>query len=568
MLEAEDVTPVSTVVCEIANEAQQAGTTTDRETTVLDLFERLEPLRIFLSEDRNGNGIQDADERDKNGDGEFVTIVELEADEPLTENNRDLALLASMSTTIFDTIRIERDALEFDPLFAEARDDYFTDGMFEAPLEPIAFGVDSALNDPENQAVLGTDDVVTAAKTGTLQGRVTDARGRPVSDVRVVVSQGDIEVAVPDNPATTDVDGRFRIRDIPVGDTTVRVFLGEFEVLRVTTNVVAVVTITLEIAPAPELVPRPTALVFGDVEVGSLRVLTVRLANTGVADLTLNGLVIEGADAAAFRFRRRPVLPVVVSAGSEVTVDLGFEPTAVNAALATLRVDSDAINAPVLELPLIGMGVAQPAPQIELSRTVFAFGEVELNAFRTQSMVVSNSGTAPLTIRAVTIEAASGSGFSLEQIPALPAVLPPDGELALRVRFQPTRTGVSRGVVRIQSDADGTPSRTVALNGTGVEAPVPEIRANPRSLEFGEVQINVPGEELVFATQTVTWLNTGTANLTLTAIRVDSSQGNEFRLFRPPSLPITIYSGRGPGPRRAVPADNCRLGDRGRPHSQ
>ena len=545
VLGAEDVTPISTVVCEIANEAQQSGTTADRETTKLDLFGRLAPLRIFLSEDRNGNGIQDADERDKNGDGEFVTIVELEADEPLTENNRDLALLASMSTTIFDTLRIEIDDLEFNPSFDVARSDFFADGAFDVPFEPIAVGVENALNDPANQAVLGTDDVVTAATTGTLQGRVTDVRGRPVGEVRVQVSQDGIEVAVPDNPAVTDGDGRFRIRSIPVGDTTVRAFLGEFEVLRVTTNVVAVVTVNLEIAPAPELEPRPSALVYRDVEIGATRVLTVRLVNNGTADLTLSGLSIEGAGASAFRFRRRPVLPVVVSAGSEVPVDIGYEPTEVNAALATLRVESDANRTPVLALPLIGTGVERPVPQIELSLTRFAFGEVLLNSFRTQAMVVSNSGTAPLTIRAVTIETASESGFVIEQVPALPAILPPDGELALRVRFQPTRAGLSRGIVRIQSDADETPSRTVALNGIGVEVPVPEITASLNVIEFGEAQINVPGEALLLVTRTMTLRNSGTANLTLTAVRVDSSQGNEFRLFRPPTLPLTIIPGGG-----------------------
>lgn len=545
VLGAEDVTPISTVVCEIANEAKQSGTMADRETTKLDLFGRLAPLRIFLSEDRNGNGVQDADERDKNGDGEFATVVELESDAPLTENNRELALLASMSTTIFDTLRIEIDDLASNPSFDIARRDFFTDGAFEVPFEPIAFGVESALNDPANQAVLGTDDVVTAASTGTLQGRVTDARGQPVSGVQVVVSQEGAEVMVPDNPAVTDVDGHFQIRSIPVGDATVRALLGEFEVLRVTTNVVAVVTVNLEIAPTPNLELRPSALVFSEVEVGATRILTVKLTNNGTADLTLSGLVIEGAGAAAFRFRRRPVLPVVVSVGSEVAVDIGYEPTEVNTALATLRVESDATNAPVLALPLIGTGVEQPVPQIELSRTQFVFGEVQLNAFQTQAMVISNSGTAPLTIREVNLEVDAGSGFVIEQGPTLPAILPPNGELALRVRFQPTQTGVSRGIVRIQSDADETPSRTVALHGTGVEAPVPEITASPSAIEFGEAQINLPGEELLRVTQAVMLRNIGTADLTLTAIRVDSSQGNEFQLFRPPTLPLTIIPGAG-----------------------
>ena len=545
VLDTEDVTPISTVLCEIANEVQQADITADRETIKLDLLDRLAPLRIFLSEDRNGNGVQDTDETDKNGDGEFATIAKLEVDEPLTENNRNLALLASMATTIFDTLRIEIDNLELNPSFELARHDFFTDSAFDMPFEPIALGVESALNDPENQGVLGTDDIVTAATTGTLRGRVTDVRGQPVDAVRVLVSQDGVDVAVPNNPAITDGDGRFQIQNIPVGDTVVRAFLGEFEVLRVTTNVVAVVMVDLEIAPTSKLESHPADLVFDDVEVGATRVLMVRLVNQGLADVTISGLVIEGAGASAFRFNRRPALPVVVATGSEVTVAISYEPTEVSTSLATLRVESDATHAPVLAVPLIGTGVVQPVPQIELSHTQFTFGEVQLNASQTQSMVVRNSGTAPLTIGAVTLETDSGSGFMIEHLPALPTILPPDGELALRVRFQPTRPGVSRGVVRIQSNADATPNRTVALSGTGVEVPVPEIMANPSAIEFGEVQIHVPGEESSLVTRPVTVRNTGTADLILTAIRVDSSQGNEFQLLRPPTLPLTIIPGGG-----------------------
>jgi hypothetical protein len=543
VLEAEDVTPISSLICELANEAQQSGTTMDREATKLELFGRLEPLRIYLSEDRNGNGVQDGEERDKNGDGRFATLVELASDVPLAETDRDLALLASMSTTIFDTLRTQRDRLESTPLFSDALNDFFDDANFSPSLTPIASDVESALYNPANQVVLGTDDVVTASRTGTLQGRVTDARGRPVNDVRVEVSQNNTKVAVPDNPAITDVDGRFFIRNIPVGDATVRVFLDEFEVLRVTTKVVAVVTVTLEIAPTSELEARPSDLVFNDVEVGSSRVLPVRLANRGLAPLTLRGLVIEGEGAAAFRFQRRPMLPVAIAAESEVTVHVHYEPTEATSSLATLRVESDAHNTPILELPIIGTGVERAVPQIELSRTQFHFGEVQLESFETQIMVVRNSGTAPLTIQATTIEAPPESGFTLERVPTLPAVLPPNGELTFRVRFQPARTGVSRGTLLIHSDADEASTHTAALNGMGVEAPAPELMVEPSVIEFGQVQVNSPGSESQFVTKTVTLHNTGTDTLTLTALRVDSSQSNEFRLFRSPTLPITLIPG-------------------------
>ena len=538
VLIANDVTPVSTLVCEIANEAKQSGAVADRETIASDLRARLAPLRIFLPEDRNANGIQDADERDKNGDGVFDLITKLDAVEPLTDDNRDAALLATMSTAIFDGLRTTPN-LPPNASFDEARNDFFDNAEFADPLKPLASGVDSALSDPDNQAVLGAADVVSAARTGVLEGRVLDARGRPVSDVEVRVWRDDIEVSGPDLPAITDVDGRFQIRDIPVGDVTVKAFLDEFEILSMATTVVAVVNITLEIEPVPILELRPDALVYGEVEVQAERVLTVRLRNVGSAELTIDRLQIEGA--AAFRFRRPPAAPVIVSAGSEVSVDIGYTPTAVGVDRATLRVESDAQQGAVVTVPLIGEAAPMPAPQMELSHTALDFGDVQLGDSRTQAIVVRNSGTAPLTVSAVTIP--SDAGFQLQQAPALPVVLPNDGEFELLLSFAPPRRGRLRGVMRLHSDAPREPILAVALRGVGVEAPMPEIAAEPSVIEFGQAQINASDADALPITRTLELRNIGAADLIVTAIRVNSARGREFEIPRLPSFPLTIIPG-------------------------
>src|SRR5918993_679542 len=199
----QDVTPSTSVICDLVAEAQQADPRTDREAIKNDLQSRIDSLLIFLSEDRNGNGVQDADESDKNGDNVFSTLVELESLEPLSDDNRDLALLVATATTIFDTMRIQRDALFADHTFEEARLDFFSDAQFESDFFALEASVVDALNTENNLAVLGTKDVVGAATTGTLFGTVTDTDGRPVPDVQIELSQAGIPIG---DPVVTDIN--------------------------------------------------------------------------------------------------------------------------------------------------------------------------------------------------------------------------------------------------------------------------------------------------------------------------------------------------------------------------
>ena len=536
----QDVTPVSTVVCGIVTEVQQAQVDTDRNATQDDLLAQLEPLRIFLSEDRNGNGIQDDDEADKNDDGVFTTIVEIESDALLTDDNRDLALLASMSTTIFDTMRIEADALPVDATFEEARGDFFTDGRFNEPLVALEPGVVNTLDDTANQAVLGTADVVSAATTGSLRGTVMDESGQAVAGVQVVIFQAEVEVDVEGNPAITGADGAFRIDRIPVGETTVVAFLGEFEVLRVTTNVVAIVTIDLEIMPTPEIQLSPSSLVFGDVEVGSERLLPVTLTNTGVAELTVHDLQVDNVSGEPFALGNRLTLPVVIAPGSSVVVDVMYQPQTVGATLSTLRVSSDASNIPEASVALIGNAVPQPVPQVEVDPLSLSLGEVERGAERTRSLRIRNTGTAELSITSLEITAAAGGAFALSNPPSLPVNVTPGAEVTVRIRYQPLIVGSVTGALRVFSNAEAMPSVTVPLSGTGVPQPVPEIEVSRSSIAFGAVQVQAPGNSAVTVTQSVQIRNMGNVNLMLTALGIESSVGTEFTLKSAPTLPAVL----------------------------
>ena len=104
---------------------------------------------------------------------------------------------------------------------------------------------------------------------------------------------------------------------------------------------------------------------------------------------------------------------------------------------------------------------------IALSRTAIDFGAVTVGEAADQPVVVSNVGTAPLTISSVTV---TGAGLSLASFDTATPLLP-GAERSLVVRFAPTAAGPAAGGVVIASDDPDEPTVTVALAGTGAAPP-------------------------------------------------------------------------------------------------
>jgi hypothetical protein len=324
-----------------------------------------------------------------------------------------------------------------------------------------------------------------------------DESEQAVAGVQVVIFQAGVVVEVEGNPAVTEADGTFRIDRIPVGETTVVAFFGEFEVLRVTTNVVAIVTIDLEIMPTPEIQLSPSSLVFGDVEVGADRILPVTLRNTGVADLTVDHLEVNDPAGGPFSLGESPTLPVIIAPGSSVVVDVVYRPLLVGSTLSTLRVSSDASNLSEASVALIGNAVPQPVPQVEVSPLSLSLGDVALGEERTRSVRIGNTGTAELSITGLEITSAAGGAFALSNPPSLPVSVTPGAEVTVRIRYQPLIVGSVTGALRVFSNAAAMSAVTVALSGAGVPQPVPEIEVSQSAISFGAVQVRASGNSAV-----------------------------------------------------------------------
>ena len=108
----------------------------------------------------------------------------------------------------------------------------------------------------------------------------------------------------------------------------------------------------------------------------------------------------------------------------------------------------------------IGLGPA--TPKLTLGTGSLSFGSVNLNTPATQSVTLTSSGTAPVTIGNGIV---TGGGFSISGV-SFPATLNPGQVATLYVQFDPTAVGTASGTVTLTTNASPS-TATIGLGGTG-----------------------------------------------------------------------------------------------------
>ena len=100
---------------------------------------------------------------------------------------------------------------------------------------------------------------------------------------------------------------------------------------------------------------------------------------------------------------------------------------------------------------------------LSINATSVAFGDVTLNTPATQPVILTSTGTVPVTVNAATV---SGAGYTISGA-TFPITLNPGQAITLNVQFDPTVTGVATGQLTIASNSSSGSTAVVALTGTG-----------------------------------------------------------------------------------------------------
>ncbi|MCB9680220.1 MAG: choice-of-anchor D domain-containing protein [Alphaproteobacteria bacterium] len=160
-------------------------------------------------------------------------------------------------------------------------------------------------------------------------------------------------------------------------------------------------------------------------------------------------------------------------------------------------------------------------PEIGVAPDPLAFGDQAVPLPAEARFFVSNAGRAELTFQLALEDDADG----VFVLPVTEGSVSAGDSLPMAVRFTPTTYLDYTANLVITSNDEDTPELVLAVTGTGVAAPLPDILVDPLSIDFGDV----PAER----TEIVTVRNTGTAPLSLGTLRQVGSPS--FTLLTDPS---------------------------------
>lgn len=248
----------------------------------------------------------------------------------------------------------------------------------------------------------------------------------------------------------------------------------------------------------PGLTINPTNVPFGNISVGSNASQNVTLTNSGNAVVNITGATASGTGFGLSGLGAQSLNP-----GASVTFAATFAPTTAGNVTGSISISSNAPNSPAV-ITLSGAGIQG---QLIVNPSVASFGTVSTNSSNSQTITLSNTGSASVSVSQVNV---SGPGFSVSGMSGLPMTINAGANKTFNVVFAPTTSGSASGTVQVVSNAPNSPI-SIALSGTGQTA-TQLLSANPSSFNFNSVN---DGSS---ASVNVTLTNTGNSNVTISGV--------------------------------------------------
>ncbi|WP_161571126.1 beta strand repeat-containing protein [Granulicella sibirica] len=286
----------------------------------------------------------------------------------------------------------------------------------------------------------------------------------------------------------------------------------------------------------PQATFSPTSLTFSSQGVGTTSAAqTITLSNPGTDTLNISSVAITGTNATDFK--QTNTCGTSIAAKANCAISITFDPAAVGSRSASLSVTDNANNTAgsVQTAALTGTGTG--VQKISFSPASLTFPSTNIGASSaTQTITVSNPGSAALTISGITVTPTG----DYTQTNACTSSLAAGSTCAITVTFKPSASGTRTASISVADGATGSP-QTVALTGTGVG--VPAATVSPTTVAFGNQGIGVAS-----AATNVTLTNSGTGPLVVASLKLSGTNATDF----------TATSSACPG--TLAPAAACTIG--------
>jgi hypothetical protein len=214
-------------------------------------------------------------------------------------------------------------------------------------------------------------------------------------------------------------------------------------------------------AAGPGVLVTPPAIVFPSTNINTAAApITVTLANTGDAALTISSLKIIGANVGAFT--QSNTCANSVSAGANCTFTINFMPTVGGTLSATIQIFDNAVGSPQ-QITISGTGNA-PTPTVALFPPTVTFTGIAVGQASTpQPVTLTNNGTGPLTITSVQITGNNKDDFS--QTNTCGTTVAAAATCTINVTFKPADAGNRQANLLVNDNAPDTPQAAFLFGG-------------------------------------------------------------------------------------------------------
>lgn len=230
--------------------------------------------------------------------------------------------------------------------------------------------------------------------------------------------------------------------------------------------------------PGPRMFVRPAWIVFPDTAITETSSATTTISNIGPLPLTLGTI---DAPAAPFTLASDGCSGRTLGFREECDLTVTFAPGAPGHVDGTVSVPSNDPRRPVVEIPVDGVGLPEPAAEIAVAR--FVGITARIGHVGRAELAVRNVGTAALAIGTVGAGDPLEAPFAFESDGCSNQQLAPDTECGITITFTPETTGpASAGFTIPSSDAD-EPVTGVFVRGTAF--PSVTLRSSDVAIQVG-----------------------------------------------------------------------------------
>jgi hypothetical protein len=227
----------------------------------------------------------------------------------------------------------------------------------------------------------------------------------------------------------------------------------------------------------PQLVPPPETHDFGAVPVLNEHIEPLELRNLGRADLHVTGVRIKETFV-PFTLKEFPEL---VLTGETREIRVGFKPPAEKDYAATVELETDDPDFPLVEVALTGKGSTRAV--MEVDPVELKFGRVGECSSAVKNFTIKSKGTADLIIEEIAFTEGTSAAFTFVGSTKTPATVKAvaanglPGQIQLTVRYTvPAGAAPSTGGIRIRGTDPDKPEVIIPLSGEPNRAPLPVIK--------------------------------------------------------------------------------------------